>query len=264
MPSLVLLLGATTLLFLLQPFLASGFTSHHPPLQVSLLNKKQGSVPYPDSARTRFKSIHSRTTSTTSTSTSRLYALLDVPDNFFTILLPTLSLFLAFSKAVARSRLEERAWEQRLEESRLEQLERDFGQTEIELRKREAAAEWSAYGRNVNGEQQEQEEWNTRKRVVTRQQTKENASRGGSREYYSNGIMSPQEIEKFEREFGVQYDPYYDDPYTEEELPEDIPYKVEKLYGDRIYKDGEVFYKDDKTGLYYRQGSQPRTQKFWW
>ena len=75
--------------------------------------------------------------------------------------------------------------------------------------------------------------------------------------------MSPQEIENFEREFGVEYDPYYDDPYTEEELPEDIPYKVDKLYGDRIYKDGEVFYKDDKTGLYYRQGSQPRTQKFW-
>jgi hypothetical protein len=189
---------------------------------------------------------------------------LDVPDNFFTILLPTLSLFLAFSKAVARSRLEERAWEQRLEESRLEQLERDFGQTEMELRKREAAAEWSAYGRNVNREEQNEEEWNTRKRVVTRQQTKENAARGGRREYYSNSIMSPQEIEKFEREFGVQYDPYYDDPYTEEELPEDIPYKVDKLYGDRIYKDGEVFYKDDKTGLYYRQGSQPRTQKFWW
>mmetsp|Transcript_5140 Transcript_5140/g.9437 ORF Transcript_5140/g.9437 Transcript_5140/m.9437 type:complete len:266 (+) Transcript_5140:103-900(+) len=265
MPRLVLLLlGAPTLLFLLQPFRTTGFTPHHPPLQGSVLNKKQASVvSYPDSACTIFKSIHSRTTTTTaSTSTTRLYALLDVPDNFFTILLPTLSLFLAFSKAVARSRLEERAWEQRLEESRSEQLERDLGQTEIELRTREAAAEWmSAYGRNFNPEEKQKKVWNNkRKRVVTREQTSEPAATsGGSREYN----MSPQEIENFEREFGVEYDPYYDDPYTEEDLPEDIPYKVDKVYGDRIYKDGEVFYKDDNTGLYYRQGSHPRTQKFW-
>ena len=103
-----------------------------------------------------------------------MYALLDVPDNFFTILLPTLSLFLAFSKAVARSRLEERAWEQRLEESRLEQLERDLGQTEIELRKREAAAEWRVPTDEISIQKKEQKEvWNnTRKRVVTREQTK--------------------------------------------------------------------------------------------
>jgi hypothetical protein len=195
---------------------------------------------------------------------TRRYALLDVPDNFFTILLPTLSLFLAFSKKNARARLEERAWEQRLEEAREVQLEKDATLTQVDLRRREAAAEWSAYGNNAS--------------------TNESSNRGGGggggggRRFRRRGgvtmeqeesssrsfPMTDQEILKFKQEFGVDYDPYYDDPYTEEELPTDIPFKVDKQYGDRIYQDGEVFYKDQDSGLFYRQGSQPRMQKFNW
>ncbi len=32
--------------------------------------------------------------------------------------------------------------------------------------------------------------------------------------------MTDDEIDAFEVEFGMEYDPYYDDPYTEEDLPD--------------------------------------------
>lgn len=73
--------------------------------------------------------------------------------------------------------------------------------------------------------------------------------------------MTPEEIEAFELEFGVTYDPYYDDPYTLDELPAP-PFDSDKLYGDRIYPNGEIFYKDSVSGLFYRQGSKPRNWSF--
>ncbi|KAL3907584.1 MAG: hypothetical protein SGARI_003469 [Bacillariaceae sp.] len=76
--------------------------------------------------------------------------------------------------------------------------------------------------------------------------------------------MSDDDINSFELEFGVEYDPYYDDPYTEDELPEDTSFKVDKKYGDRIYSNGEIFYKDKASGLYYRQGAKPRSLSFCW
>jgi hypothetical protein len=181
---------------------------------------------------------------------TRRYALLDVPDNFFTIMLPSLSILLAFSKKNARSRLEDRAWEQRLEEARNTQLKRDASLTEIDLKRREAAAEWSAYG-NYSPETSSSSSSRRRRVMVQEQQA-------------NYGSMSEEEIDKFQKEFGVEYDPYYDDPYTEEELPTDIPFKVDKQYGDRIYQDGEIFYKDQDTGLYYRQGSYPKIKTFRW
>ena len=140
-------------------------------------------------------------------------------------------------------------------------LEQDPSLSEIDLKRKEAAAEWSAYGNSNDSNPQEQPEssFSTRRRRVMTKNLDEQEEEQVRREY----TMSQEEIETFEQEFGVEYDPYYDDPYTEDELPDDVPYKVDKLYGDRIYKDGEVFYKDSKSGLYYRQGSQPRIQKFW-
>lgn len=73
--------------------------------------------------------------------------------------------------------------------------------------------------------------------------------------------MSDEEIARFESLYGIEYDPYYDDPYTEEELPMG-KFNVDKRYGDRVYSDGEVFYKTAE-GLYYRQGAKPRNWKFW-
>ena len=74
--------------------------------------------------------------------------------------------------------------------------------------------------------------------------------------------MTEDEIDAFELEYGVEYDPYYDDPYAEDELPEG-KFSVDRMYGDRVYEDGEIFYKDNQTGLYYRQGCKPRNLSFW-
>ena len=74
--------------------------------------------------------------------------------------------------------------------------------------------------------------------------------------------MSPAEISAFESQYNIPYDPYYDEPYTESQLPLG-KYKVDKSYGDRRYENGEIFYKDENTGYYYRMGSRPRQKKFW-
>jgi hypothetical protein len=184
---------------------------------------------------------------------------LDVPDDFFTMLLPTLSLFLAVSKAVARSRLEERAWEQRLEEAREEKMNNDASLSEIDVRRTEAAKEWSAYGRTTTTTTSttQNKTFNNRRVMMTREQTLQQEE--DSRKFQ----MSQEEIQQLKQDFGVDYDPYYDDPYTQEELPDNVPYKVDKVYGDVIYRNGEVFYKHADSGLYYRQGSQPRSRKLW-
>lgn len=212
--------------------------------------------------------------STTSTS---LNVLLDVPDRyFFTITFPVLGLLLSISRNYARARLEEAAWEQRLEEGREGLLRRDPALTELDLRRREAAREWSAYGAPRREEEaaaaaerrrkraQEEREGATvmggggrRRRVRVLDRDDDDNDDIDSRDYR----MTDAEIEAFESEFGVAYDPYYDDPYSLEELP-DGKYDVDRLYGDRIYDNGEIFYKDSKSGLFYRQGSKPRNLSF--
>ena len=77
-------------------------------------------------------------------------------------------------------------------------------------------------------------------------------------------MMSSDEISAFESQYNIPYDPYYDEPYTESQLPQNMKYKVDKSYGDRRYENGEIFYKDqDGSGYYYRMGSRPRQKKFW-
>lgn len=144
-----------------------------------------------------------------------LSALLDVPNGYFTLTLPCLGIFLSISRNIARARLEERAWEQRLAAASQELLRDD--ETELDLRRRTAETEWSAYGG----------------------QTTTLAS-----------VASP------------PYDPYYDEPYREEDLPDDREYRVDRMYGDRMYEDGEIFYKDSESGMYYRQGCKPRSVRF--
>jgi hypothetical protein len=211
-------------------------------------------------------------------SPSALSLLLDVPDDFFTITFPMLGILLSISKNFARIRMEERAWEQRLEDGREEYLSRHPLVTEYDLRKKEAAQEWSAYGvprqqekaatqRYQNEEQIERDDRRrSRVSVLDRKNDNNNddtnddttkAQRVRKEDY----CMTEEEIEIFEYENGVIYDPYYDDPYYVEELPEG-KYDIDKIYGDRIYPNGEIFYKDSKTGLFYRQGSKPRNLSF--
>ena len=213
-----------------------------------------------------------------SVSPSALFLLLDVPDDFFTITFPMLGILLSISKNFARIRMEERAWEQRLEDGREEYLSRHPLVTEYDLRKKEAAQEWSAYGvprqqekaaaqRYQNDGQIEQDD-RRRSRVSVLDRDSDNTRDGTiddtkqtQRVRKEDYCMTDEEIEMFEYEYGVVYDPYYDDPYYIEELPEG-KYEIDKIYGDRIYPNGEIFYKDGKTGLYYRQGSKPRNLSF--
>lgn len=185
--------------------------------------------------------------------------LVEVPDYFFTITFPILGIILSISKSFGRLRMEERAWEQRLEEAREKRLREDPTVTEIELRRKEAALEWSAYGKPQEEQQVERESRSGRRvKVMERDEIFSEGS-----ESRNKNRMSDDEIALFEMEYGVEYDPYYDDPYTEDELPDDIPFNVDRRYGDRIYENGEIFYKDKESGMYYRQGAKPRSLSFW-
>ncbi|EEC50168.1 predicted protein [Phaeodactylum tricornutum CCAP 1055/1] len=194
-------------------------------------------------------------------SSTSLNLLLDVPDGFFTITFPTLGILLSLSKNFARIRMEENAWEQRLAEARKERLRKDPTLTEIDLRRKEAAIEWSAYGKPRMEEEQLERDLKeiqrSRTRVMDRSEDEEDVV-GTEREY----CMTDEEIESFELEYGVEYDSYYDDPYSEEELPEG-KFSLDRMYGDRVYDNGEIFYKDKESGLYYRQGAKPRNLSFW-
>jgi hypothetical protein len=198
---------------------------------------------------------------TTTTTPTSLNALLEVPEGFFTITLFTSGILLQISKNFARLRMEERAWEQRLEEGRIQRLREDPTLTELDLRRKEAAMEWSAYGKPRMEEERLQRERKEReqKRVKVMDRDDDDDDEATYREHH----MSDDDITLFEAEYGIDFDPYYDDPYTEDELPEDINFKVDKRYGDRIYENGEIFYKDKQSGLYYRQGAKPRNLSFW-
>jgi len=209
-------------------------------------------------------------TPATHTTTTQLYLLLDVPDGFFTVTFAGLGLLLSISKTFVRARMEEAAWEQRLREGRRERLAKDPSLTELDLRRQEAAMEWSAYGEPRRREEQQlqQRQPSRRKRTTTTMTMErptytnvndnDNDNDDGDRR---TNTLSREEIEELEAEFGIDYDPYYDDPYTEEELPEG-KFKVDRRYGDRIYDNGEIFYKEKETGVYYRQGAKPRNLSF--
>jgi hypothetical protein len=173
------------------------------------------------------------------------------------------------SRSINRVALENRAWESRLEDARMVTLEEDEKAsssvydratiTELDLRRRDAQNARSAYGPDAMVERSQRR---YSQRTITRDRETEdvNSSRG-SRKAAS---MTDEEIVKFEAQYGVAYDPYYDEPYTKAELPEDIPYVEDKVYGDRRYENGEVFYRDEeKSGLYWRQGGKPRLKRFW-
>lgn len=179
------------------------------------------------------------------------------------------------SRSFGRLRMEESAWEQRVEEARVKRLQDDPTVTELELRRKEAAMEWSAYGKprqeeealemQLREEDGDQLGGNRRRGVRVMDRGIDNYDNDEEEEEmeYRSIRMSDEDINSFELEYGVEYDPYYDDPYTEDELPDDVSFKVDKKYGDRIYSSGEIFYKDKATGLYFRQGAKPRSLSFW-
>jgi len=166
-----------------------------------------------------------------------------VPDGFFTWSGIIIGLSLTVSRSMTRVIIENRAWENRLEEAREIRLEEDPTLTELDLRRQEAAVAPSSYG------------------PQPRRNKEKGAEREDDDEYEYN--MTEEEIATFQQEFGVTYDPYYDEPYEEDELPDDISFTVDRSYGDRRYENGEIFYFDKETGFYYRQGGKPRLRQFW-
>lgn len=194
-----------------------------------------------------------------STSKTSLHMLLPVPEGFFTITFLTSGLLLQFSKLYARVRLEENAWEQRLQEARERRLQDTTASgsamvTELDLRRAEAAQEYSAYGVPAQQEREYQRRAKEGRTQVMDRETTDTRS--------NNDRMSDDDIQAFETEYNIDYDPYYDEPYKEEDLPTDSNYNVDSQYGDRIYDNGEIFFRDKDTGLFYRQGAKPRNWTF--
>ena len=187
--------------------------------------------------------------------------IIDVDDNFFTVAFFSIGLFYSLGKAYNRYLLEEVAFEQRRLEARERRLEEDPTLSELDLRREETASWPSVYGRKYRGEGEttateggRESKWRrSRVSVMDREDDDDDDDDYG---------MTDEQIAEFEAKYAVEYDPYYDEPYEESELPVG-KYKEDKSYGDRRYENGEVFYKDDATGLFYRQGSRPRQKKFW-
>lgn len=186
--------------------------------------------------------------------------IIDVPDDFFTIAFFSIGLFYSLGKAYNRYLLEEVAFEQRKLEARERRLEADPTLNELDLRREESGAWPSVYGRKFRGEGETVDNGDGSERSGSRRRvsTLDRENEEDEEEY----TMTDDEIANFESSNGVEYDPYYDEPYEESELPVG-KYKEDKSYGDRRYENGEVFYKDEGSGMFYRQGSRPRSKKFW-
>ncbi|EED93287.1 predicted protein [Thalassiosira pseudonana CCMP1335] len=187
--------------------------------------------------------------------------IIDVDDNFFTAAFFSIGLFYSLGKAYNRYLLEEVAFEQRKLEARERRLEEDPTLSELDLRREESEGWTSVYGKRSRrggsgaeegSEQRESKYRSSRVAVLDREEDEDEEEYG----------MTDDEIADFESRYGVEYDPYYDEPYEESELPVG-KFKEDKSYGDRRYANGEVFYKDETTGMFYRQGSRPRQKKFW-
>lgn len=196
--------------------------------------------------------------------------IIDVGDNFFTFTFFAIGLTYSLGKAYNRYLLEEVAFEQRKMESRERRLEEDPTLDELDLRREESASWPSVYARKFRGEGETTtataneggREGKGRRSRVSTLDDRDNDDDDDDDDYYGEYAMTDEEITSFESRYGVEYDPYYDEPYDESELPAG-KYKEDKSYGDRRYENGEVFYLDENSGLYYRQGSRPRQKKFW-
>ena len=198
--------------------------------------------------------------------------LVPVPDDFFTIAGISLGFAYTITRSWNRVVVENVAWENRLEDERMRKLDEEesvggggmSAVTELDLRRIDAEASQSSYGPDA----MERRRKSRRRRTITLDDDEDEYDydddrtnrRSGDRTYN----MSDEEINNFEEKYGVAYDPYYDEPYTEEELPDDQSFTEDKVYGDRRYQNGEIFYRDENNkNLYWRQGGRPRLKQFW-
>ena len=220
-------------------------------------------------------------------SPTQLNAIIDVPMGFFTTAGISLGIMNAIMRAYNRQIIEERAWQQRLEEARRERLEEDPTLTELDLIREEAENIVAPYGPDAmdrREEERERELRGRRRRVMVMDDDEDDDyyddedddenpySRGRGRRRGRKSTYSPppeekykpmtdDEIDDFEAEYGVEYDPYYDEPYEEDELPQDMKCYTDGMFMDKRYENGEVFYYDEDLDMYWRQGCKPRIKK---
>jgi hypothetical protein len=203
----------------------------------------------------------------TSTRSTELHwgVLVPVPDDFFTITGISLGFAYTILRSWNRVTVENVAWENRLEDARLAKLDDDDvmnvnAYTELDLRKADAAASKSAYGPGTDSMDGREAKRRSRRVQTLDEEYYDDEDEESNRNY----SMTDEQINEFEETYGVEYDPYYDEPYTVDELPDDVSFVEDKVYGDRRYEDGEIFYRDERNdNLYWRQGGRPRLKQFW-
>lgn len=218
--------------------------------------------------------IGTRSKSQPSTSQLNYGVIVPVPDDFFTVAGISLGFGYTITRSWNRVVVENVAWEKRLEDERMKKLDDEDNAmattstyTELDLRKMDAEASQSSYG----PEAMERRRQRRRRRVLTldddelhdeEEDAEYENSVGRSEE--RNYSMTDTQINDFEEKYGVRYDPYYDEPYTVDELPDDSSFIEDKVYGDRRYQNGEIFYRDENDkNLFWRQGGRPRLKQFW-
>lgn len=176
-----------------------------------------------------------------------LFGFLD--DHFFAVNGFITGLFLTTATAASRIVSANDAWEERLTEYQ----ENDDGDddekdimTELDRRAEIANMSPSKYGPQ-----------SIRERIKRRQQRRFMDEDNED----DDATIFEEEAKAFKENFGIQFDPFYDQPYTEEELPADVDFSKDPFFGDRVYENGEIFFKDGN--LFYRKGSRPRMKFFW-
>ena len=146
--------------------------------------------------------------------------IIDVPDDFFTATFFSIGLFYSLGKAYNRYLLEEVAFEQRKFEARERKLQEDPTLSELDVRREESMNWPSVYARKFRGEGET---------FVNERNSKDGSRRKRGRgvavldregdelldEDEFNSQMTDEEINTFESTYGVEYDPYYDEPYEE-------------------------------------------------
>jgi hypothetical protein len=148
----------------------------------------------------------------------------------------------------------ERAWEERLMEARRKRAqETGIELSNVEFYQQSVSTYPSMYGPDGTLERK-------RKAALRKKEGKEGAM-SEEEEEEEDLVASVQERMAFEKEFGLEYDPDYDDPLLEEELPKDLKFIKLSVYGDRMYEDGRVYFKDGD--VYFRRGAKPRLRSFW-
>ena len=274
----------TYLCFILSWHIVTAFAPTTTRIIISTKTTKNHIIQHWNNNQNLFKKQHP--TSITTSTTLNYGVLVPVPDDFFTIAGISLGFAYTITRSWNRVVVENVAWEKRLEDERMRKLEEDEDNyvsgkggvgttstlTELDLRKMDAEVSQSSYGPDAMERRRERNR--RRRRVSTLDEDYDeenydddddddydNRNRRSSDRSYS---MTDEQINDFEEQYGVTYDPYYDEPYTVDELPDDSSFIEDKVYGDRRYQNGEIFYRDENDkNLFWRQGGRPRLKQFW-